>query len=131
MLAVRRVYLVLHHILKELSSKRLLADQKNFEQVGGRMSGQMGGWVGGWEGSGRVRGWWLGARRTLSRWAGGGLVVGGLPHCACRGPWPPCLGLWERLGEQGQAGSSGRLARQRAAGCICLHLPRAAQGMAG
>lgn len=34
-LAVRRVYLVLHHILKELASKRLLADQKNFEQVGG------------------------------------------------------------------------------------------------
>lgn len=32
-LAVRRVYLVLHHILKELASKRLLSDQKNFEQV--------------------------------------------------------------------------------------------------
>ncbi|KAL4857594.1 Importin-11 [Chlorella vulgaris] len=29
----RRVYLVLHHILKELASKRLAADQRNFEQV--------------------------------------------------------------------------------------------------
>ena len=32
-LVQRRVYLVLHHILKELSSKRLAADQRNFEQV--------------------------------------------------------------------------------------------------
>jgi len=32
-LRVRRVYLVLHHILKELSTKRLAADQKNFAQV--------------------------------------------------------------------------------------------------
>ncbi len=30
----RRVYLMLHHILKELSSKRLVADQRNFAQVG-------------------------------------------------------------------------------------------------
>ncbi len=30
---VRRVYLVLHHILKELSSKRLTSDQKNFADV--------------------------------------------------------------------------------------------------
>ena len=33
-LVQRRVYLVLHHILKELASKRLAADQRNFEQVG-------------------------------------------------------------------------------------------------
>ena len=33
-LMVRRVYLVLHHVLKELSSKRLVADQKNFAEVG-------------------------------------------------------------------------------------------------
>lgn len=32
-LAQRRVYLVLHHILKELASKRLAADQRNFEQA--------------------------------------------------------------------------------------------------
>ena len=30
----RRGYLVLHHVLKELSSKRLAADQRNFAQVG-------------------------------------------------------------------------------------------------
>ena len=33
-LLTRRVYLVLHHILKELSSKRLMADQKNFAAAG-------------------------------------------------------------------------------------------------
>jgi len=32
-LSVRRVYLVLHHILKELSSKRLASDQRNFANV--------------------------------------------------------------------------------------------------
>lgn len=32
-MTVRRVYLVLHHILKELSSKRLASDQKNFADV--------------------------------------------------------------------------------------------------
>ncbi len=32
-LLVRRVYLILHHIVKELSSKRLFADQKNFSEV--------------------------------------------------------------------------------------------------
>lgn len=32
-LAVRRVYFTLHHLLKELSSKRLLADQKCFAEV--------------------------------------------------------------------------------------------------
>lgn len=32
-LTVRRVYLVLHHILKELSSKRLASDQRNFADV--------------------------------------------------------------------------------------------------
>lgn len=32
-LAQRRVYLALHHILKELASKRLAADQRNFEQI--------------------------------------------------------------------------------------------------
>lgn len=31
--AARRVYLMLHHILKELSSKRLVSDQRNFAQV--------------------------------------------------------------------------------------------------
>lgn len=36
-LVQRRVYLVLHHILKELSSKRLAADQRNFEQAGSCM----------------------------------------------------------------------------------------------
>jgi hypothetical protein len=30
---VRRTYFVLHHVLKELSSKRLAADQKAFAQV--------------------------------------------------------------------------------------------------
>ncbi len=30
---MRRVYLILHHVLKELSSKRLIADQKNFAEV--------------------------------------------------------------------------------------------------
>jgi hypothetical protein len=30
---VRRTYFVLHHILKELSSKRLVADQKHFAEV--------------------------------------------------------------------------------------------------
>ena len=34
-LVQRRVYLVLHHILKELASKRLAADQRNFEQARG------------------------------------------------------------------------------------------------
>ena len=29
----RRGYLVLHHVLKELSSKRLAADQRNFAQA--------------------------------------------------------------------------------------------------
>jgi hypothetical protein len=33
MLLVRRTYFVLHHVLKELSSKRLAADQKAFAQV--------------------------------------------------------------------------------------------------
>ncbi len=32
-LASRRVYLVLHHVLKELATKRLATDQKNFAQV--------------------------------------------------------------------------------------------------
>jgi hypothetical protein len=32
-LTVRRVYLVLHHTLKELASKRLAADQKAFAEV--------------------------------------------------------------------------------------------------
>ncbi|KAK9830439.1 hypothetical protein WJX72_011753 [[Myrmecia] bisecta] len=32
-LTTRRVYLVLHHILKELSSKRLASDQRNFAEV--------------------------------------------------------------------------------------------------
>ncbi|KAG2446835.1 hypothetical protein HYH02_008395 [Chlamydomonas schloesseri] len=32
-LTVRRVYLILHHVLKELSSKRLVADQAHFAQV--------------------------------------------------------------------------------------------------
>ncbi|PNH03022.1 Importin-11 [Tetrabaena socialis] len=32
-LVVRRVYLILHHVLKELSSKRLVADQANFAQA--------------------------------------------------------------------------------------------------
>lgn len=32
-LAARRAYLVLHHILKELSTKRLAADQETFAQV--------------------------------------------------------------------------------------------------
>ena len=35
-LVQRRVYLVLHHILKELASKRLAADQRNLEQAGRR-----------------------------------------------------------------------------------------------
>ena len=30
----RRAYLVLHHVLKELSSKRLAADQRTFAEVG-------------------------------------------------------------------------------------------------
>jgi hypothetical protein len=33
--AARRVYLMLHHVLKELASKRLAADQRNFAQVHG------------------------------------------------------------------------------------------------
>ena len=33
-LLVRRVFLVLHHVLKELASKRLAADQKTFAEVG-------------------------------------------------------------------------------------------------
>jgi hypothetical protein len=33
MLVVRRTYFVLHHVLKELSSKRLAADQKAFAEV--------------------------------------------------------------------------------------------------
>lgn len=32
-LANRRVYLVLHHVLKELATKRLATDQRNFAQV--------------------------------------------------------------------------------------------------
>jgi len=32
-LVVRRVYLVLHHALKELASKRLSSDQKAFAEV--------------------------------------------------------------------------------------------------
>lgn len=32
-LTVRRVYLALHHVLKELASKRLASDQRNFEEV--------------------------------------------------------------------------------------------------
>lgn len=32
-LAARRAYLVLHHVLKELASKRLPADQRNFAKV--------------------------------------------------------------------------------------------------
>lgn len=37
-LAARRAYLVLHHVLKELASKRLAADQRSFAEVrvGGR-----------------------------------------------------------------------------------------------
>lgn len=34
-LMVRRVYLVLHHALKELASKRLSSDQKAFAEVSG------------------------------------------------------------------------------------------------
>lgn len=34
-LVVRRVYLVLHHALKELASKRLSSDQKAFAEVQG------------------------------------------------------------------------------------------------
>jgi hypothetical protein len=33
LLLVRRTYFVLHHVLKELSSKRLAADQKAFAEV--------------------------------------------------------------------------------------------------
>eukprot|EP00951_Prasinocladus_malaysianus_P018959 scaffold152887_cov21-Prasinocladus_malaysianus.AAC.1 len=33
LLLQRRIYLVFHHALKELSSKRLTADQKNFAEV--------------------------------------------------------------------------------------------------
>jgi hypothetical protein len=36
-LIVRRVYYILHHILKELSSKRLAADQRAFAEVGIRV----------------------------------------------------------------------------------------------
>lgn len=32
-LASRRVYLVLHHVLKELATKRLATDKKHFAQV--------------------------------------------------------------------------------------------------
>lgn len=32
-LVIRRVYFILHHVLKELSSKRLAADQKNFAAI--------------------------------------------------------------------------------------------------
>ena len=32
-LASRRVYLILHHVLKELATKRLATDQKKFAQV--------------------------------------------------------------------------------------------------
>jgi hypothetical protein len=42
-LRVRRTYFVLHHVLKELSSKRLAADQKAFAQVRAHACG----WVGG------------------------------------------------------------------------------------
>lgn len=52
-LTIRRVYLILHHIIKELSSKRLFADQKNFSEVGRR--------VGGWG----PEGWKLSSRSCL------------------------------------------------------------------
>jgi hypothetical protein len=32
-LTVRRVYFVMHHVLKELSSKRLAVDQRSFAEV--------------------------------------------------------------------------------------------------
>ncbi len=32
-LMIRRTYFIMHHVLKELSSKRLAADQKNFAEV--------------------------------------------------------------------------------------------------
>ena len=35
-LLARRTFLVLHHILKELTTKRLASDQRNFAEVGGR-----------------------------------------------------------------------------------------------
>ena len=38
-LLVRRVYLILHHVLKELSSKRLPADKRTFAEVGGFSGG--------------------------------------------------------------------------------------------
>lgn len=38
-LSSRRTYLVLHHVLKELSSKRLAADQKAFAEVGMQATG--------------------------------------------------------------------------------------------
>lgn len=37
-LLARRTFLVLHHILKELSSKRLASDQRSFAEVQPRMS---------------------------------------------------------------------------------------------
>jgi hypothetical protein len=32
-LTTQRIYLTLHHLLKELASKRLAADQKNFVEI--------------------------------------------------------------------------------------------------
>jgi hypothetical protein len=40
-LITRRVYLVLHHLLKELSSKRLPADRKNFHGVANKLLAEL------------------------------------------------------------------------------------------
>jgi hypothetical protein len=39
---VRRVYFVLHHVLKELASKRLAADQRNFAEARGARAPRLG-----------------------------------------------------------------------------------------
>ena len=47
----RRGYLVLHHVLKELSSKRLASDQRTFAQVrdDGRVADEVTGKTGTWQ----------------------------------------------------------------------------------
>ncbi len=59
-LGMRRVYHILHTVLKELASKRLVADQRVFAQVGGRVGG-------GLFGLGRGIWLWGGERRVVSR----------------------------------------------------------------
>jgi hypothetical protein len=110
----RRVHLALHHVLKELASKRLAADQRNFEQAGG------GRW--GWgPGRGKERAWSLVGQ--VKRPSPPPAVPGCPPpagDCAAAGADVAAVGGRHGGHRCGAAGGAGRAAAGGAA--AALHL---------